>query len=66
MVDSIWEMCDVPRGTGTRDGNGAGSLREAGKEGAGDRIPMGRKPGKTRNKCCHIAQFFAIEKAHQS
>ena len=58
MVNSIWEMCDVPRGTGTRDGNGSGkSLREAGKEGAGDRIPMRRKPGETRHKFTTLRNF---------
>ena len=43
----------------------AGSAREAGEEGAGDRISKGVGAGRNRKKkLLNIAQFFATENAH--
>ena len=61
------------RGTGGWGGNpgvmGAGSLREAGEEGAGGGISKGGGSREKCKKCCSIgtnisAKYFAIGKAH--
>ena len=49
-------------GVGRPGEMGAGSVREAGEEGAGSGIPKVAGSGRKREKLRNIAQYFAIEK----
>jgi len=49
-------------GCGRSGEKGEGGVQEAGKEGAGSRIPKVAGSGRKREKLHNIAQYFAIEK----
>ena len=51
------------QGSGSLGEQGAGGVRDAGKEEAGSGIPKVAGSGRNREKLRIIAQYFAIEKA---